>query len=67
MNLSGKAVKYWVEKLKINKENILVVLDDISLPYGKSKDNLPLGIQLLSKHFNEQTLFNAAHYLEKNN
>ncbi len=37
MNLSGKAVKYWVEKLKINKENILVVLDDISLPYGKNR------------------------------
>ncbi len=37
MNLSGKAVKYWVEKLKIKKENILVVLDDISLPYGKNR------------------------------
>ena len=45
----------------------LAGIPGISIPYGKSKDNLPLGIQLLSKHFNEQTLFNAAHYLEKNN
>lgn len=35
MNLSGKAVKYWMDKLKIPKENILVITDDISLPTGK--------------------------------
>ncbi len=34
MNLSGKAVKYWLEKEKIPKENLLVVLDDIALPQG---------------------------------
>jgi PTH1 family peptidyl-tRNA hydrolase len=34
MNLSGKAVKYWMQQLKIEKENILVVLDDLSLPVG---------------------------------
>lgn len=32
MNLSGKAVKYWMDKEKIALENILVVLDDLSLP-----------------------------------
>nr|WP_299487502.1 aminoacyl-tRNA hydrolase [uncultured Allomuricauda sp.] len=34
MNLSGKAVKYWMEKEKIPLENILVVTDDINLPFG---------------------------------
>jgi PTH1 family peptidyl-tRNA hydrolase len=34
MNLSGKAVAYWLQELKIPKENLLVVVDDIALPYG---------------------------------
>ena len=34
MNLSGKAVNYWMQKEKISIENILVVTDDISLPFG---------------------------------
>ncbi len=34
MNLSGKAVKYWMEKEKVDKENILVVTDDLNLPFG---------------------------------
>ena len=34
MNLSGKAVNYWVQTEKIPVENILVVTDDISLPFG---------------------------------
>lgn len=34
MNLSGKAVKYWMQQLKIERENVLVVLDDLSLPVG---------------------------------
>ncbi len=35
MNLSGKAVNYWMQTEKIKRENILVVTDDIALPYGK--------------------------------
>lgn len=35
MNLSGKAVKYWKEKEKIELENILVVLDEIAIPLNK--------------------------------
>ncbi|RMG75923.1 MAG: aminoacyl-tRNA hydrolase [Bacteroidetes bacterium] len=35
MNLSGKAVNYWIQKEKIPLENILVITDDISLPFGK--------------------------------
>lgn len=34
MNLSGKALKYWMEKEKIPLENILVVADDIHLAFG---------------------------------
>ena len=44
----------------------LAGIPGISIPFGKSQEGLPLGIQLLSKHFDEQTLFNAAFYLEKN-
>jgi len=34
MNLSGKAVKYWLNEEKIPTENLLVVNDDIALPLG---------------------------------
>jgi peptidyl-tRNA hydrolase, PTH1 family len=34
MNLSGKAITYWLQELKIEKENLLVVVDDIALPFG---------------------------------
>lgn len=34
MNLSGKAIAYWLQELKITKEALLVVLDDIALPFG---------------------------------
>ncbi len=34
MNLSGKAVRYWMNELNIDIQNILVVTDDISLPFG---------------------------------
>ena len=35
MNLSGKAFKYWMDKEKINIENTLTVVDDLSLPIEK--------------------------------
>jgi peptidyl-tRNA hydrolase, PTH1 family len=35
MNLSGKAVAYWMQQLKVPRENILVITDDIALPFGK--------------------------------
>lgn len=34
MNLSGKAVNYWLKELTIPKENLLVVTDDVALDYG---------------------------------
>lgn len=37
MNRSGKAVRYWLEKEKIKQENLLVVLDDLNLDFGKQR------------------------------
>ncbi|HEU4716357.1 MAG TPA: aminoacyl-tRNA hydrolase [Bacteroidia bacterium] len=34
MNLSGKAVQYWLQAEKIPVENLLVITDDIALPFG---------------------------------
>ena len=34
MNLSGKAVQHWMDKEKIFKENILIITDDLNLPFG---------------------------------
>jgi len=34
MNLSGKAVHYWLEKENIPKENLLVITDDLNLAFG---------------------------------
>ena len=35
MNLSGNAVRYWMNEKKIPLENVLVVVDDLSLPFGQ--------------------------------
>ncbi|HUQ96103.1 MAG TPA: aminoacyl-tRNA hydrolase [Chitinophagaceae bacterium] len=35
MNLSGKAVKYWMEKERVERENVLVIVDDLALPLSK--------------------------------
>jgi PTH1 family peptidyl-tRNA hydrolase len=34
MNLSGKAVNYWMQAEKIKLENLLVITDDLALPFG---------------------------------
>ena len=34
MNLSGKAVRYWMNELKIPMENLLVISDDLNIPFG---------------------------------
>lgn len=34
MNLSGKAIKYWLDKENIPMENLLVITDDLNLPFG---------------------------------
>ena len=37
MNLSGKAVRYWMTKQKIKIDNILIITDDKNLPFGKQR------------------------------
>jgi len=37
MNLSGKAVRYWLQEEKIPVENLLVITDDTALPFGKQR------------------------------
>ena len=34
MNLSGKAVRYWMTKHKVNVDNLLIVVDDLHLDFG---------------------------------
>ncbi len=35
MNLSGKAVNYWLQAQKIEVENMMVLVDELALPFGK--------------------------------
>ncbi len=37
MNLSGKALAYWMQELKIPKENVLIIVDDLAIPFGSVK------------------------------
>lgn len=37
MNLSGNAVRYWLEKENIPTEHLLVIVDDLALPVGKMR------------------------------
>ena len=40
MNLSGRAVQYWMQKEKIELEKVLIVVDDLALPLGKVRMRL---------------------------
>ena len=40
MNLSGKAVQFWIQKENIPVSNILIITDDLSLPFGKLRIRL---------------------------
>lgn len=35
MNLSGNAVRYWLQKSEIDEQNLLVLVDDLALPFGQ--------------------------------
>lgn len=37
MNRSGKAVRYWLQKSGVPVENLMVVVDDLQLPFGKMR------------------------------
>lgn len=39
MNLSGEAVRYWLQAEKISTENLMVIVDELSLPFGKIRLN----------------------------
>lgn len=62
MNLSGKAVKYWLEKENIEKDNMLVITDDLNLSFGsiriktKGSDGGHNGLK------NIQLLLNSSEY-----
>lgn len=55
MNLSGNAVRYWLQKEKISVENLLIIVDDLAIPFGslriraKGSDGGHNGL----KHINE--------------
>ena len=36
LNLSGRAINFWMNELKIEENHLLVVTDDIALPFGKT-------------------------------
>ena len=58
MNLSGKAVSFWLKKTKVNLSNVLIVTDDISLPFGalrlkaKGSDGGHNGLKNINEHLN---------------
>lgn len=60
MNLSGKAVKYWLEKEKISLENILIITDDLNLSFGairikpKGSDGGHNGLKSINFELNTQ-------------
>src|SRR5690554_7779210 len=62
MNLSGKAVQYWMDKKKISKENVLIITDDLNLPFGtlrikaKGSDGGHNGLKSI------QTMLNSTEY-----
>ena len=37
MNLSGKAVRYWLQEEKVPKDRMMVITDDLALPFGRMR------------------------------
>lgn len=35
MNLSGNAVRYWMQRLKLSEDRLIVICDDLNLPFGR--------------------------------
>lgn len=60
MNLSGKAVQYWMQKENIPLENVLVITDDLNLPFGtirikpKGSDGGHNGLKNINQVLNTQ-------------
>ena len=60
--IKDKLERYWNDYYTVPSN--LAGIPSISLPVGLSKDNLPIGVQLMARHFDEQTLFNFAKAIE---
>lgn len=60
MNLSGKAVKFWIEKEKIPLNKLMVITDDLSLPFGT------LRMKLKGSHGGHNGLKNIQDILQTN-
>jgi PTH1 family peptidyl-tRNA hydrolase len=60
MNLSGKAVRYWMQTEKIPVERVFVVVDDIAIPFGavriraKGSDGGHNGLKSIIEHLSSQ-------------
>lgn len=61
MNLSGKAVNYWMQALKIPIENVLIICDDLALPFGK------LRMKMKGSHGGQNGLRNIEEVLKSAN
>ncbi|MFM7702657.1 MAG: amidase family protein, partial [Alphaproteobacteria bacterium] len=59
------AVKIYLNDVFTVPSN-LAGLPAISVPSGFDKQGLPLGLQIITKHFDEQTMFNLAFTIEQN-
>lgn len=60
MNLSGRSISYWLEKLKLKPEQLLVIVDDLAIPLGKLRikskgsDGGHNGLKSINEHLKTQ-------------
>lgn len=60
MNLSGRSILYWLDKLKLKPEQLLVIVDDLAIPLGKLRikskgsDGGHNGLKSINEHLKTQ-------------
>ena len=60
MNLSGRSILYWLDKLKLKPEQLLVIVDDLAIPLGKLRikskgsDGGHNGLKSINEHLQTQ-------------
>lgn len=62
MNLSGQAIRYWMQKEKIKKDNLMVVLDDLNIDFGAIRIKAKGGAGGHNGLKNIEQLLNTAQY-----
>lgn len=62
MNLSGQAIRYWMQKEKITQDNLLVVLDDLNIDFGRVRVKSKGGAGGHNGLKNIEALLNSAAY-----